>query len=194
LSVRPYKRIVGLREDHELRQVGLGDRDRAGRAQRRDIGIVSAFDDIAARRQAECRCRAGKIETFLDSDRQAGERPQFLATRQGLVDVRRGFARALKEVDGDGVEPPVDGLEPSNEVFDGFAGRQIAGGDATGDLARREVLQLTRARRRCGGRNVSERHDLSPETAHRAYGTAQRRFIPAICQFADAAQIGAQRR
>ena len=90
------QRIVGFGEDHELRQVGLGDRDRAGRAQRRDIGIVSAFDHIAARRQAECRCRAGKIETFLDSDRQAGERTEFLAARQGLVDVRRGLLALSK--------------------------------------------------------------------------------------------------
>jgi hypothetical protein len=53
-------------------------------------------------------------------------------------------------------------LEPRNEVFNGFDGRQIAGGNATRDLACRYVLQFCRARRQRGGRNASERHDLSP--------------------------------
>ena len=156
------ERIVGFREDHQLREVGLGNRNRAGRAQRRDVGIVMTFDLAAARGQPECRSRAGKIEAFLDRHWQAGKRRKLLAAHARFVDVRGGYPRALRQIDGDGVELAVDGFEPRDEVFNSFGGREIAGGNEPRDLARRHLLQVVRALRRRGGGNISERHDGSP--------------------------------
>ena len=107
-------------KNHELREIGLGDRDRACRPQRRHMGIVFAFDFAAARGEAERGRRADQIETFLDRYRNAGERPQFLAARQRLVDLRGGLARAVRQIDDDGVELAVDGAEPAQKVIDGL--------------------------------------------------------------------------
>ena len=118
------KRIVGLREDHELRQIGLGDRNRARGPQCRHIGIVTTFDFAAARRQAKRRCSAGEIEAFLDGSGSPAS-GELLAARAGLVDIRRGFARTLRQIDGDGVELAVDRVKPRDEMLDDFDRREI---------------------------------------------------------------------
>ena len=184
--------VVGLGIDHELRHIGLGDRNRARRAPSRHIGIVAALDVVTARRQSERRCRAGEIEAFLDGHRQAGKRAECVAAGQRLVDVRGGRSGALRQIRGDGVERAIDGLEPGNKMLDHLGGRELARGDAGHDLAGRQVLQVVVPRPvlgmrcRAGGGRIGERHGMDSRTcgADRA-SRATLGPISGVCQFAS---------
>jgi hypothetical protein len=164
------ERIVAFGVDEQLRDVGLGDRDRAGGPQRRDIGVVLGFHHRAARRQSERRCGAGEIEAFLDGDRQTGQWSKLLAAQQRVVELRGGLARAVEQLDGDRVEPGVDGFEPCNEVLHDLGGRDVARGDARRNLPSRHVLQRKQARNRHGDGAIGERHGGPPSRLARARG------------------------
>ena len=148
----PVERIVALGEDQKLRDVALGERNGAGGAQRRHMRIVPALDRGAPRRQPERRRRAGKVEAFLDRDREPGERPGFFPPRDRRIDLRRALARALGKIHGDRVEPAVDGGEPRGEMLHHLARGEFARGNERGDLARGHVAQNVRARCRAVGR------------------------------------------
>ena len=123
----PVKRIVGLGVDHELRNVGLGDRDSAGREQRCDVGIVVVW--ISFRRDGRPNVDAVPTRSkhsLIVTGRPASG-PELLTARQRLVDLGGLVSRAVIQLHGHRVELGIDRFEPGHEVFDSFGWRKDRG-------------------------------------------------------------------
>ncbi len=108
---------LGERPDAQLGHIGLADHDRAGLAQlAHDLGIRGR-GDVAVGVAAERGYLAGDIDVVLDGDRHTEQRaaPSGAAARVGLV----GFEqRALGEHDAEGIQLPVEALDPPEVKLD----------------------------------------------------------------------------
>ncbi len=111
-----------------------------------------------------CRCVASlrpivdggsrEKEAFFDSDRNAVERAERLASRLAFVGRGCFLEGLLKAGQDDGVQAGIDGFDACDEGLCGFDGRKLALRDAAGNFGGGEVDDFAGGRHAWGNREM----------------------------------------
>ena len=107
----PEHRIDGVSASRKFGRVGLGEHDRAGGLQPPDdLGILGR-DIIGIKRAAVSRADIRGRNDVLDADRQAVQRPQFVAAHHRLFRRARIGPRAIGDKCHDRVQRRIEALD-----------------------------------------------------------------------------------
>src|SRR6185312_1578453 len=111
IACYPEHRIDGVSASCKFGRVGLGEHDRAGGLQPPDdLGILGG-DVIGIKRAAVSRPDIRSRNDVLDADRQAMQRPQFVAARHRLLRRARIGPRAIGDKCHDRVQRRIEALD-----------------------------------------------------------------------------------
>ena len=111
IAGRTIDGVARVRAGAEFRRVGLADDDRTGLAHRRHDAFVGSGDVVAEDRAAEGGAQTSGFLQVLDADRQAVQRRQIVAARNGCIGRFRCDAGSVEVARDHGVHRMVHRLD-----------------------------------------------------------------------------------